>query len=129
MSNQQVSAERPNSKTVHWGKVPGVSRDEAEAVLESGRGDQGVRKTDAAGAADPTSALGNACFDLPRSPERGKQLSCRVGNGRTCEELRAGDHAVMEPVFARLELVCAPQVIDEDVGVDKNVSHVPTRRG
>jgi len=44
------------------------------------------------------------------------------------EELATGHHRIVQPVGSRFETSGAPQVIDEYVGIDQQVSHGPTRR-
>ena len=35
------------------------------------------------------------------------------------EQLGAGDHRVVESIAPRLEFDCAPQMVDENIGVDE----------
>jgi len=104
-----------------------VPRDETETVLDGGRGDEGVGKSDSELLRDPTGTLGHSPVDAEFS-ERRKQLAGEVRRGVAGEEFGAGDHRVVEPVATGYESNRAAEVVDEDVGVDEEISHAATRR-
>ena len=104
-----------------------VPRDETETVLDCGRGDEGVGKSDFELPRDPTGTLGHSPVDAEFS-ERRKQLAGEVGGGVTGEEFGACDHRVVEPVATGYENNRAAEVVDEYVGVDEEISHAATGR-
>src|SRR5205085_6621483 len=58
-----------------------------------------------------------------------QQPDHHVARGGAGEELRACDHRIEQAMLFRLELVSSAQMVDKDVGVDEEISHVPTCRG
>ena len=96
-------------------------------MLNCGRGDEGVGKSDSELPRDPTGALGHSPVDAEFS-ERREQLAEEVRGGVAGEEFGAGDHRVVEPVATGYESNSAAEVVDEDVGVDEEISHAATRR-
>lgn len=104
-----------------------VSRDQTEIVFNRGRGDEGVGKPDSELSRDPTGALGHGPVDAKFSEGR-EQLNGEVRCGVAGEEFCAGNHRVVEPVATGYESCCSSEVVDEDVGVDEEISHAATRR-
>lgn len=76
---------------------------------------------------DPTGALGHGPVDAKFSEGR-EQLNGEVRCGVAGEEFCAGNHRVVEPVATGYESCCSSEVVDEDVGVDEEISHAATRR-
>ena len=104
-----------------------VPRDQTETVFNRGCGDEGIGKSDSELSRDPTGALGHGPVDAKFSEGR-EQLNGEVRRGVAGEEFCAGDHRVVEPVATGYERSCASEVVDEDVGVDEEISHAATRR-
>lgn len=104
-----------------------VPRDESEPVLNGGRGDECVGKSDSELPHDPTGALGHSTVDAELS-ERREQLTGEVRSGVADEEFGAGDHRLVEPVPTGYGSNYAAEVVDENVGVDEKISHAATRR-
>ena len=77
---------------------------------------------------EPPGLLGNRSIDWQLS-KRTEQPSHDRSGSRASEQLCPRDHGVEQPVATRTKLVCAAQVVDEDVRVDQDVSHGPTHVG
>jgi hypothetical protein len=76
---------------------------------------------------DPTCSLGDGAVDVEPA-ERREKSNREIGRRVPGEQLGTRDHGVAETVPLRPELVRASEVVDEDVGVDEEVSHVASRR-
>lgn len=85
--------------------------------------DQRIRQTQSELAHNPPRSLGHVAIDGNLSKRR-EQLTGKRSGRVACEQLGSADHRVVEPVPPRTKLGCTPQVVDEHVGVDENVSHV-----
>ncbi len=96
-------------------------------MLNCGRCDERVGESDSELPRDPAGALGHSPVDAEFS-ERREQLGGEVCGGAAGEEFGAGNHRVVEPVATGYESTSAAQVVDEDVGVDEEISHAATRR-
>ena len=108
-------------------EVTSVTAHDRESVLKGSRSYQGVRKTQASVVSQSSGALCDV--SVYRKLAKGcEQLRDRFCRRRSREQLGAGHHGVVQPVRARPKLCSSAQVIDEDVGVDEQISHVPTRR-
>ena len=97
-------------------------------MLDRGRGDERVGKADAGVPTYPSRTLGNSPVDGHLS-QRAEQGGDDVGRRCAGEQLGASDHRVMQPMPARSEFDGPTQMVDEDIGIDEDVSHDPTRRG
>lgn len=123
-----ASAQGTDAKAPDGSKVPLVAGGETEIALQGRRRDESVGHPKTALAPDASGALRDGAVD-GHLPERGEHTSGNVGSRCPRKELGTGDDRVVKPVAARLELDGAAEVVDEDVGVNQNVRHGPTRRG
>lgn len=60
--------------------------------------------------------------------ERCEQLSREIGPCVSSEQLGTSDDGAAEAVTFRPELASTSEVVDEDVGVDEQISHVASHR-
>ncbi len=121
------SAELSDANTADGVEVLAVAGDEPEPVFESGRCDKRVGKPCPELSNDPAGSLGDGAVDV-KLAERREELRREIGCGVASEQLGTRHHRVAETVALRPELARASQVVDEDVGVDEEVSHVASRR-
>lgn len=94
-------------------------------MLEGCGGDQGIRHADPGFTTDPTGPLGDGAVDwkLTKGLQQGDN---EIRGRRTGEELRPGDHRIVQPMSSWFDPRRSPKVIDEHVGIDEDVSHDPT---
>lgn len=122
---------RTHAKASHTSEVTLIAGHERHAKRERRGGDHRVRQGDPSRSPQPAGLLGEVAID--RDLDEGRQqaphgLLVRAGAG---EELSAGDDGAEDAVRPGCEGSVSSQVIDEDVGVDEDVSHSrdPTRSG
>lgn len=120
-----ASAERSKAQSSHLLEILGVAGRELKSTFERRRRDQGVGKPEPELPGDAPGALRDRSIN--RDLAEGSQQACdeRAGGGAG-EQLRSRDDRVVQAVPSWLELCRASQVIDEDVGVDEQVSHGAT---
>ena len=121
------SAELSDANTADGVEVFAVAGDEPEPVFESGRCNERVGKPCPELSNDPAGSLGHGAVDV-KLAERREELRREIGCGVASEQLGTRHHRVAETVALRPELARSSQVVDEDVGVDEEVSHVASRR-
>lgn len=56
-------------------------------------------------------------------PKRGRPDADQIGGGVAGEELGVPDDRVMQSVTAGGKLSCPPKMVNEDVGIDEDISH------
>ena len=118
--------ELAESKSGDGFEVAVVAGGEVHAVFQCGGCDECVGESYAGVAADSPCAFGDCAVD-GQLAERRQELADRVGSGGAGEQLGPCDHGVGQPVLAGDEWLGAAEVVNEDVGVDQDVSHGPTR--
>ncbi len=124
----QELGEAPEPEPSNGVEVAPVAGGQAQVVFEGRCGDECVGEPDPGLSADPSGSLGDGAIDDDLA-ERGQQEGGQIRGCVSSEELGSGDDGIVKSVTARLQLVGPSQVVDEHVGVDKDVSHGPTRLG
>ena len=125
--NRSVSlAEFSDANTTDWVEVLAVAGDESEAVFERRGRDQRVRQPSAELSNDPPGPLSNRAVDVELA-KRCEQSSREIGRSVAGEHLGTRHNGVAETVTLRSEFTRASEVVDEDVGIDEQVSHVASR--
>ena len=105
-----------------------IASHDRESMLDRCRSDQCIGKPDPELTGDASATLGYSAIHCDLA-ERGKQPKGEVGSGVPGHELRPCDHGVMHPMPSRPQLDCAAKMVDEDVGVNEDVSHDASRHG
>lgn len=118
-------SEAEASDRLEVGSIPGG---QTKPVFDCGCCDEGVGEPDAALSADSAGTFGHRAIDRDL-PERSKEGADQIGGGVAGEELGTSYDRVVQPVTAGRELSGASEVVDEDIGVDEDVSHDPSRPG
>ena len=77
---------------------------------------------------DTPGLLGDRTID-GQLPERGEEASDEVGRCGPGDQFGPRNDGVVEAVTSGSQLRCASEVVDEDVGIDEEVSHGTNRRG
>lgn len=107
------------------GEVTPVAGCERQTMLECRRGNQGVWQMHGEFAPDAASALGDRPVN-DQFAQRSKKTRCRI---RACtgEQLGPRHHRIEESILPGAKLSRSSQVVDEDIGIDEDVSHGPIR--
>ncbi len=103
-----------------------VAGDDREPVLDRRRRDQCIGKPDSEVTGDTSTTLGDSTIHWNLA-ERGKKPNGEVGSGVAGDELRPRDHGEVHPMASGPQLHCAAKMVDEDIGVDEDVSHDANR--
>lgn len=114
------------TQTSHLIEVRSVASSEAKLMFDSGCCDEGVGETNPALSTDPPGSFRHGTVDGNLS-KRCQQCAHQIGSCIAGKEFSPGDYRVMQPVPAGSELLSSSQVIDQNVGVDEDVSHGPIR--
>ena len=120
------SAKLSDANTADGVEVLAVAGDEPEAVFESGSCDERVGQTCPELSNESSGPLGDGAVDV-KLAERREELRREIGRGVAGEQLGTRDHRIAETVTLRPQFPRASEVVDEDVGVDEEVSHVASR--
>ena len=88
-------------------------------MLECCRRNEGVRQPDACAPPEPPCAFGRCGIDRELGMKFEKRADCELILLGAREQLRASDHGIRAADLRKLAR--AAQVVDEDVGVEKNV--------
>ena len=97
-------------------------------MLYRRRSDQRVRKANIALPTNSAGSFGDRTIDRD-FPERRQQLGHQMGAGSTGEQLGSRYHRVVQPVTVCAQATSPPEVIDEHVGIDEDLSHGSSRPG
>lgn len=118
----------PQTEASHGLEVGSVPCSQTQPVFDGSCRNDGVGQTDAALSTDSASAFRHRAIDRDL-PERGKESADQIGGSVARKELGSGDDRVTQSVTAGNEPASASEVVDEDVGVDEDVSHDPIHPG
>lgn len=127
-TSSTTSSQLTKSQPANLFEVGLVSRNQRVLALDSGCGDESVGETYAGLASNATGTFGNIASNT-NFPERSEQRCDECGGGVAGEEFCSGHNRIMHSMVANLQFGRAAQVVDENVGVYKKVSHGPIRHG
>ena len=120
--------ESPKAEISYRLEVRSISSDQAEPVLDGCCCDESVRKADTDLSPDSSSSFRHLTVD-GNLPKRSEQRAHKVRSSIAGGEFGSGDDRIVQSVASRSEFSSTSQMVDEDVGVDQNVSHGPIRLG
>lgn len=99
-----------------------VSCGDGEVVSYCGRGDESIGKTDSCLSRNAPGPLGHNPVDrhlAEWSEELGSHVSGRVPR----EQFSSGDDRIVQSMLSRPQFHRTTQMVDEDIGIDEDVSH------
>ena len=120
------SAQRPKTDAADRLEMLPIAGDDREPVLDRRRRDQCVGKPDSELTGDTSTTLGDSTIH-GNLAERGEEPNGQVGSGVAGDELRPRDHGVVHTMASWPQLNFAAKMVDEDIGIDEDVSHDASR--
>lgn len=121
------SAEFSDPNAANRVEVLAFAGDQSEAVFDRRGCDERIGQPRPELSNDPPGPLCDGAVDVEFA-ERPEHSSREFGRRVPGEQLGTGDNGVAETVTLRADLADASEVVNEDVGVDEEVSHVASRR-